>query len=169
MVTLTPSQLTTLMADVALDATFGNAGYAHSADHAVDVAAAYNTVDATTWVWKTALLVKDIYEQQGNGGTTWDMTQYLAATAIQQGAWQAIGNTIVVNPSSPQLRAHVAAIFTGAGFANIRNHLLAIAIRNPTRMEKLFTVSGSGTTATPWVMGVEGLITPEQIFKGWKG
>lgn len=164
-INMTPAQLTTLMADVAADATFGAGGFSHSFENAIVVANAYNTVDATTWVWKTSLLVKDIIEQQGDGGTSWDMTQYLALDVAHQNSWNAIAVYLVLDPSSAQLRAHVANLFA-AGSA-IRNHLLAISRRNPTRLEKLFQVSGAGTTGNPWTMGLQGPVTPELIMKGW--
>lgn len=164
---LTQAQMSALAADIV--SVFG--AIAHNSDTAQSVADYYNAVvDTTHWVWKTSLVVQDVYERVSPSATVWDFTLYAGtATAGQRDAWRDFTHALKFNPSLPQVRTAVAAILSGAGLANLRAHLVAMALRNPSRIEALLKVNdgtgGTATAADAWTMGAEGPLLPGDILQ----
>jgi hypothetical protein len=73
----------------------------------------------------------------------------------------------VVNPSLPQVRQAFLDIFSGAGNAALnRAHLAVVGRRKATRLEQVFAV-GTGSTADPAVMGVEGRLSLNDADATW--
>ncbi len=141
------------------------------------IANAYN-LNATPdyWVWKTSLRAKDIYETTTADATTWSWTTYINRSQGERDGWQELfAVTGMTNPSLANVRQGVADIFSGAGGATQRTHLLTIARRLARRAEKLFaiaTVGGVGTrgsTANPDTMTFEGLVTFRDVANALRG
>lgn len=109
------------------------------------------------WVWRTSLTKHAVTSETSVDATTFSFPQLIARTVQEQFGWQELWNsTLSCNPSLPNVRQGFADVFSGAqaGPTAQRAHLLAMARRKATRVEKLLA-SGSGTTATPSVMGYE--------------
>ena len=71
-------------------------------------------------------------------------------------------DTGAINFSRPNVRQGLQDIFSGAGGASQRTHLLAIGRRLTTRAEKLFS-AGTGSTASPGTMGFEGNLSYQDV------
>ena len=123
----------------------------------------YNAVASPDhWVWKDRLTEHEIVEQTSADGTVWSWTTYIARSQGERDAWVRMFNgTFSINPSIKQVRDGIADIFSGAGGATQRAHLLGMGRRKASRIEKLFAV-GAGTTAAPSNMGFAG---PIQSFE----
>lgn len=114
----------------------------------------------TFWVWKTNVSRAEIYNTQSDTGTDWAWATYKAQSVGEQGAWTQMFMGDRADFSKPNLRAGVANIFGASNNNNL--HCLAIGRRLATRLEKVLSV-GTGTTASPAVMGAEGAITLMQV------
>ena len=167
---LTTAQKQTLKADivaatdtecVALEAS------PTSSDLAFAVAALYNLPAAVDhWVWKTSLTKHAAVSETSVDGTTFSFTQLIARTVNEQFGWQEMWNsTLSCNPSLPNVRQGFADVFSGAqaGPTAQRAHLLAMARRLATRVEKLLA-TGTGSTGTPAVMGYEGPLSYQDVI-----
>lgn len=121
----------------------------------------YN-VDASPafWVWRTLVTRSEIYHSTSVDGTTWDWTTFKNQGVSEQGAWREMFMGENANFSLDNLRGGVGKIF---GVANAQTmHILTIARRLAKRGERLFT-TGTGSTAAPGKLGVEGNVTNENI------
>jgi hypothetical protein len=163
---LTPAQLATLKADIQADSAFNSVPM--SADGHATIAAAYNLPAAVDhWVWKTFVSDSEIYEvtTPAPDNTVWSWTIFIGRSQGERDAWRQMVNMAGgINPSLAQVRTGIADIFSGAGGANQRAHLLALGRRKATRGEKLFA-TGTGSTASPAVMSLtaEGSISGAQV------
>jgi hypothetical protein len=159
---LTPAQKATISANILaspdLLATDGNLEA---------LAALYNApASPTFWAWRTLVTKSELVTSAGPDGTTfnWTGNGFITRSVGEQTAWQELFNgTQSVNPSLANVRQGFSDIFSGTGNAAAnRTHLLAVARRQVTRLERLF-VTGTGSTAAPGLLGVEGLITTSDL------
>jgi hypothetical protein len=156
---LTPAQLQALYTDITVtNAVEFSAAIAATDDQAI--ADAYDLAASPPfWVWKTRLTEDEIYQAPSVDATTWSWPDYIARSVAEKAAWaQMFSVTGAVNPSLPNTRQGIADIFSGAGGAAQRTHLLAMGRRTALRIEKLFA-TGTGSTGAPGVMAFEGAIT----------
>ena len=98
-------------------------------------------------------------------GTTFSFPQLIARTVQEQFGWRELFNgSESCNPSLPNVRQGFADVFSGAqaGPTAQRTHLLAVSRRLATRFEQVFA-SGTGSTASPATMAVEGPVSYQDI------
>ncbi len=159
---LTNSQLAVLKADILLDPSLSSKPMTSAG--AQEIADAYNLAANPAWyVWRTNVTRSDVYHQTSAEGTTWNWTTYKNQGATEQNAWVQMFMGDQANFALPNLRAGVAAIFTGNAAANAqRDHVLSAAKRPATRAEKLFA-SGAGTLLSPATMAFEGVLTTDDV------
>ena len=118
------------------------------------------------WVWKTNLSKHEATSETSLDATTFSFSQLIARTLQEQFGWQEIWNsTLSCNPSLPNVRQGFADVFSGAqaGPTAQRAHLLAMARRLASRVEKLLA-TGAGTTAAPSTMGSEGPLSFQDVL-----
>lgn len=179
---LTTAQLQALKADiiaaadaacVALEADPSNS------DKAFAVAVVYNlNASPDYWVWRTSVTKDEITNKPSQDGTTfvWAGNGYITRSAGEQSCWaQLFNGTNSTNPSLANVRQAFTDIFSGTGAAATnRAHLLVVARRKATRLEKLFAIdtpgSGAprGTTADPDTMVVEGGISFDDVLQAMR-
>lgn len=165
---LTAAQKTTLKADVLANP---DALAIYEVGDNTALAALYNTLASPAfWAWRTNVSRSDIYTKQNDlaqGGAQsgfWNWTTFKNQGATEQTAWIQMFMGDQANFSAQNIRDGVAAIFTGSAAATAqRDHVLAIGRRTVTRLEKLFAV-GTGSTASPAVMGFEGQLTTNDLI-----
>ena len=159
---LTPAQLAVLKADIASYQLLNPLPMTNAA--ADQITGLYNAdVSPDYWVWKPVLTEHEITDLVSVDGTTWSWTTYIARSQGERDAWVRMFNgTFSINPSLLQVRNAVADIFSGAGGAAQRAHLLSMSRRKASRAEKLFA-TGSGTTANPSTMGFAGKLTQDDV------
>jgi hypothetical protein len=132
---------------------------------------ATNTINATAspdfWVWKSSVTKDELVNSTGPDGTTfaWTGAGFITRSAGEQAAWRelfSVGGT--VDPSKSNVRQAFADIFSGgtAPAPANRTHLLAVARRKATVFERTLA-TGTGSTASPAVMGVEGPATMQNV------
>jgi hypothetical protein len=164
-VALTTAQLQPLKA--AIDADPELSALPLNDDAAFAIAAAFNLAAAPDyWVWKSSVPKGELVNGVGPEGTTfnWTGNGFITRSVGEQTAWRELFNgTNTVNPSQANVRQAFADIFSGTGNAAAnRTHLLAMARRKATRAEKLFA-TGTGSTASPAVMGFEGSVSYQDV------
>jgi hypothetical protein len=159
---LTPAQLQVLAADIAADPVFSTLPL--TSDASFFIAQEYEKIAAPAYfVWRTDVQRAQIYHLTSAEGTTWNWTTYKNQGAPEQNAWTQMFMGDLANFALPNLRAGVAAIFTGSAQANAqRDHCLAIGKRRANRAEKLFA-GGAGTVITPSTMTFEGALTYQEV------
>ena len=123
------------------------------------------------WIWRSLVPETEIYQLTTADGTTWNWTTYIGRNQAERDAWRQMvsGRNAGLVTALPNVRQAIADIFSGAGGANQRTHLLTIGRRKATVLEKLLA-SGTGSTAVPADMGIgsdggysEGHITDGQV------
>lgn len=146
---------------VALEASPTNSDFAFS------VAALYNAPAAIDhWAWKTQLTKHQVVSEASVDGTTFSFTQLISRTPQEQFGWQELWNsTLTCNPSLANVRQGFADVFSGAQAGPVaqRTHLLAMARRKSSRVEKLLA-TGTGSTGSPATMGYEGPLGFQDIL-----
>jgi hypothetical protein len=165
---LTAQQLQTLEADILADPAF--AAIPHNTDGAFAIAAAYSLpASPDFWVWRTNVTRADIYHSTSPDGTTWNWTTYKNQSVTEQNAWVQMFMGDIANFSLVNLRAGVAAIFTGTAPQTAqRDHCLSVGRRKASRIEKLLS-SGTGSAVSPATMGFEGALSYPDVQEamGW--
>ena len=161
---LTAAQRSTFASDILGDGVLG--ALAKNPDNADRIATAYNQINATYWVWKSSIAIQDLYQQTTTAATAWSWPAFIARTPQEQNAWLAFTSGSTLNPSLTNTRQSVVDILSGTAAVGLRTHLLSVSIRNATRGEVLFA-TGSGTTASPSTLGVEGTVTFTDILQVW--
>lgn len=163
---LTPSQLTTLRNAIAADPGLNT--IPQTPDGAFAVADALNGLAAPDfWVWRTNVSRSDIYNSLSVDSSNWNWTTYKNQGVSEQNAWVQMFMGDLVNFAQDNVRAGIAAIFTGSAQANQqRDHCLAVGRRKANRVEKLFAV-GTGSAVSPAKMGFEGTITYTDVLLAW--
>jgi hypothetical protein len=161
---LTTAQKTTVKADIEGDVVLN--AFPNNSDGAFAIAALYNaTASPDHWVWRTLVSKNEMTSSTSGDGTTFSFPQLIARTVQEQFGWRELFNgTESCNPSLPNVRQGFADVFSGAqaGPTAQRAHLLAMARRKATRIEKLLA-TGTGSTASPATMGFEGAVSFQDI------
>ena len=156
---LTTVQAQTLKAFVEADATLN--AIPHSYDGAYALAEALK-VDASPdfIVWRTSVSAEEIM----SNGFIWTAVDALTAGKARIWDWMTRYGTI--NPSKLNVRQGMADAFGAASAmaTGIMPHLK----RNANILEKLFA-TGTGTTASPATMTIEGSLSYQEIhqYMGW--
>lgn len=110
------------------------------------------------WVWKRAVGQDEI---QGNPGFDWTRVDNLSIGKARVWDWMFGDGSI--NPSQANIRTGIAAVWVGTSAdLDVRAVVLALCRRKATRFEKLFS-TGTGSTASPAVMALEGPVTAGEI------
>jgi hypothetical protein len=172
---LTFAQRQTLRADI-LAAADQPTIDARTAEDWGAVATIYNTIAAPAlWAWRSNVSRVEVYTKQNDlavsgeqtGFFKWDV--FKAQSATEQTAFIQMFMGDQANFSAQNLRDGIKEIFKGTA-ANLamQAHILAVGRRTVTRLEKLFAV-GTGTTASPSVMAVEGTVTAQQVSDAMAG
>lgn len=139
-----------------------------------EIAAAYNVPAAPVyWVWKTSLSKAELLYSTSVDATTFNFqgNGFITRAPGELEAFKVLFDPTndLTNPSLPQVRSAFADIFSGAGNAVAnRTHLLAVARRQATRIERLFA-TGTGSTASPGTMTAEGFCTHVDIAHALRG
>lgn len=163
MAILTAQQKTTIKADILANGDLNG-------QQDTVIASLYNAATAPAfWAWRSSVSRSDIYTKQNDlaisGAQTgfWEWDTFKAQSVTEQGAWREMFMGDQANFSAANIRAGVAKIFAGTA-ANLAQaaHCLAIGRRSTTRLEKLLA-TGTGSTASPAVLGFEGTITAQQV------
>ena len=176
---LTPAQLQTLKTNLAantitvtyLGASVQIKDVPSTPDGAIAIAEWYNAIASPDfWVWRTSVFESEYMrasaiDSDGSTVTNWSWTIYINRTQGERDAWARLfmGGGAGANPSLPNVRQGVADIFSGVGGASQRAHLLAVSRRLAKRVEQLFA-TGTGTAASPAVMGVEGTLSYPDVL-----
>lgn len=143
-----------------------------SDDVALTVANFYNAnASPDFWVWRTSVGKDELTNSTSVDGTTfnWTGTGFITRNQGERDAWRELfdrdGNC---NPSLANVRQAFTDIFSGGTVpapAN-RTHLATVSRRKATRFEKLFA-AGTGSTASPAVMALEGALTVDDVKRAW--
>ena len=166
---LTNAQLSTLKAAIAADSNLNQ--HPNNGDGNAEIAAKLNVLATPDkFIWRSSITRSQIYHSTSAEATTWSWSTYKAQSVTEQNAWTQMFMGDSVDPSLDNLRAGVAAIFTGSAQQNAqRDHVYAVAKRKATRAEALFAV-GTGSQAVPAKLGVgtlgeyiEGLLSTDEI------
>lgn len=163
---LTAAQYLTLKTDILSPANAAALGAFITAIDDQSIANFYNQMSVPDfWVWRTSVAQSEYTGEVSVDGTSWSWTSYIGRSQGERDGWRelftetgtALGGSRSVNPSRANVRQGVADIFSGAGGAAQRTHLLAISRRKSSRVETLFA-TGTGSTASPATMSYEGMI-----------
>lgn len=143
-------------------------GVPNNPDRNSVIAAAYTLAASPDfWVWRTRVSKDELVGSLSVDGTSfsWVGAGYITRAQGERDAFNAIFDSQgQVNPSIDNVRTAFGDIFSGAvapAPAN-RTHLLTVARRKATRLEKLFSV-GTGSTAVPAKLVLEGNVTYTDI------
>lgn len=177
----TPAQLTTLAADIAANAAVISGGQfngtavqnvPHTSDGAFAVAAWYNLAASPDfWVWRFTVSKDEYVGSTSVDGTTfsWVGAGYITRSQGERDAFIALFDAKgYANPSLASVRQAFSDIFSGATApapAN-RTHLTTVSRRKATRLEKLFA-AGTGSTASPATMALEGPLATNDVQLAW--
>lgn len=124
-------------------------------NHDGELAAWFNTSDATYTVWRSSVTDREIHADTG-----FDWTRVDNLSTGKARIWEYMFKFGSINPSQPNVRAGIAAAWVGtAADLAVQAVVMAKCKRLATRAEKALA-SGSGTTLSPSVMGFEGSISP---------
>jgi hypothetical protein len=142
---LTPDQLLTLKA--AIDADGALASLPNGSDEAVTIAAAFNATASPQWVvWRTAVTRREVLQN----GFDWTRLDNLSVGKAR--VWSDIFVDGTINPSKPNVRTGVAAVWTGTqADLNVQAAVFGHCKKDATRLQKLFS-TGAGTTNSPATM-----------------
>lgn len=155
---LTTAQLASLKAAIAADPTL-NALPNSSGDNWAIADAFGLPASPDFWVWRTDISESDCTARASVDGTNWSWTAYIARSQGERDGWGRMFSAGSIDASQANVRQAIADIFSGTGVAATqRTHLLTVARRKATRVEKLFA-TGTGSTAAPATMGREGPIS----------
>jgi len=147
---LTLTQMGTLRALADADPT------AHDLELAGDdvaLAAWFNVVDPAYWVWRTRVTAREVMSD-----AAFDWTRVDNLTVGKARIWDLMFKYGDIDASSGNVRAGIDAAWIGtAADLAVKASVYTKCKRNATRAEKALA-TGSGTNATPSVMGFEGMI-----------
>lgn len=158
---LTAAQYTALQADILADPALS--AIPNTPDGNFDIAAEYNKLSSVSGnppaaftVWRTDVAVEDV-----KNAIVW--TEYIAATSdAERDAQNLIISNGTVNAADPNIRQAFLDIYSGPQKATTRSNLTEISKREARRVEALFA-TGTGTTASPGTMVVEGTISFQDV------
>jgi hypothetical protein len=151
---LTTAQLQALKAEILADAALN--AQPNNSDGAFFIAAELNKLASPAFiVWRTNVPTADIKK-----AVVW--TEYIARSQGERDAFVLINSNFIVNAADANVRQGFADIFSGVTGATTRANLTALAKRSATRAEKVLA-TGTGTDATPAVMGFEGELSYQDV------
>ena len=155
---MTNAQLQLLKAAIAADGTLST--LPNTPDNNDVIAQAFNALASPDfWCWRTNVSRSDIYNTTDDLAGSWNWTTYKNQGVAEQNAWTQMFMGDAADFSQANLRAGVSAIFTGSAAATAQvTHILAVARRKARRIEKTLA-TGTGSIASPAVMGFEGIIS----------
>jgi hypothetical protein len=138
----------------------------NNTDGAFAIAAIYNQQATPDFiVWRTSVHEHEVTRDTSPEGTNWNWSAYISRSQGERDGYARVFNSeLTINPSLPNVRQAFADIFSGGGSGapEQRAHLLAIAKRKASKIEKLLA-TGAGITASPATMGFEGPIRYQDI------
>ena len=152
---LTTSQLTTLKNYIVADPVLSL--QPNNEDGAYEIARVINlTATPDFIVWKTMVATSEIM----NNGFVWSVVDGLTNGKARIWEWMSMNGSI--NPSRPNVRQGLVDCFGAASAmaTSIAPHLK----RSATVLEKIFA-TGTGTTASPATMAVEGQISYQEVYQ----
>lgn len=117
------------------------------------------------WVWRTSVPQLEIVTTTTADGTVWSWPAFIARSQGERDGWREMfADGGKVNAALPNVRQGFADIFSGSASSAPaqRTHLLTVGRRKATLIEKLFA-TGTGSTASPAVMGFEGLLQGDDV------
>ena len=166
---LTPAQQATLKAYIESDATLN--ALPHNSDGAFAIAEALKADASPDFiVWRTSVREQEFTDDTSSEGTTWSWPAFIARSVGEQAGWNAMFRNGSINAAKANVRQGFVDIFSGAqnSAPAQRAHCAAIAKRKANRLEKLFA-TGTGSTASPATMAVEGTIGYNELANamGW--
>lgn len=127
------------------------------------IAALYNTnASPNFWVWKTTVTEAEIVGQPSIDATLFSWSVFINRSQGERDGWMRLFRSGIVNPALSNVQAAIADIFSGAGGAAQRTHILTTFRRKATRLEKLFA-TGTGSTAVPATLTYEGAVSLQDI------
>jgi hypothetical protein len=162
---LTTEQLATLKAAILAD-TDPEFVAARTAGATGAMAAFYNVAATPAfYVWRRSLSRHEILTGTSDDNTTfaWAAGAYITRSQGERDAFREMFNsTGSVDPSLASIQAAFNDIFSGAGGAGNRTHIVAMSRRPVSRVERLFA-TGTGSKAAPGVANFEGDISGDVI------
>ena len=145
---LSPEQQTTLKAAILADSAL-NQIYT---DGDLGALASALNADSSTIVWRTSVTKDEIMQN----GFDWVEVDNLTVGKARIWEWLFDNQTSSINPAKDNVRAGIAECWKGtAAKLAVQAAVLAHCKRNASVLESLF-VTGTGTTASPALLGVEG-------------
>jgi hypothetical protein len=144
-VSLTPSQLAVLRADIDADPAFDP--LKATPDGRFAIAAAYNVIAAPAWtVWRTGVTRQEILQN----GFDWTRLDNLSVGKAR--VWADIFVDGTINPSKPNVRVGIDSVWVGtAADLAVREAVYGHCKRAATRGQKVFS-TGTGSGAAPATM-----------------
>lgn len=128
----------------------------HDAADDVGLAAYFNADTVTFIVWRTAVTKEELTQND-----LFDWTRVDNLSVGKARIWDLMFNnsTNSINPSKANVRAGIAAAWTGTAADNaVQAAILAQCKRSATRAERILA-TGTGTTGTPAVLTFQGSIS----------
>ena len=114
--------------------------------------------------------IAPVRRADGSGTTfNWTGAGFITRAQGERDAWRELFDVDGwVNPSLTNVRQAFADIFSGgtAPAPANRTHLLAVARRKASRIEKLYA-TGTGSTGSPGTLVFEGTVTPSEIIAAY--
>jgi hypothetical protein len=150
------------------DILAGDAAQAYPDGNMELVAQMYNALaNPVFWGWRSSVTKDELVNSVGPDGTTftWVGNGFITRSVGEQAAFREMFDVNgAVNASRVNVRNAFGDIFSGTGnaLAN-RTHLLAVARRQATRVERLFA-TGTGSIATPGTFVVEGALSINDVI-----
>jgi hypothetical protein len=163
---LTSPQLAALKAAILADGALSP--LPNNSDGNTAIAAAFNLPAAPDfWVWRRSVTKDELVGSTSVDGTTfsWTGTGFITRSQGERDAFNAMFDSSgSVNPANASIRQAFTDIFSGntAPAPANRTHLTTVSRRKATRGEKLFA-TGTGSTASPAVMAVEGALSYQDV------
>lgn len=128
-----------------------------------NIAALYNAASSPDfWVWRSSVTEDEIVGQLSQDATLFSWTTFIGRSQGERDGWMRLFRSGKVNPSLSNVQAAIADIFSGAGGATQRTHILTCFRRKATRLEKLFA-TGTGSTAAPATLVFEGTVSIQDL------
>lgn len=161
---LTPEQQATLKAFIEADQVLST--YPHNTDGAYEIARLLQANASPEFiVWRTSVTKDEIMQN----GFDWVRVDNLSVGKARIWDWLFDNQGNVFNPSKVNVRAGVDECWKGpAADLAVRNAVYVHCKRAANVLEKLFA-TGTGTTASPATMAVEGTIGYNELANamGW--
>jgi len=131
-----------------------------NSDGAFAIAAALNLDAAPAFVvWKSSVRQDDITQN----GFTWAEVDNLTVGKARIWEWLFLNDARSMNPSKANVRAGIVECWSGtAGKTAVQTAVLSHCKRNATRAEKALA-TGTGSDASPAVMGFEGSLAYQDV------